>query len=182
MKNNVLFYLYSTYWHLSTQLAEFEIMPIGELKDRAHAIANTLENARFRTLLHGEAKLTNFCFSRKDKVAAVDFQYVGRGVGVKDVMYFLGSSLNDKQLWQKHDDYFDNYFAILQNVLQHESQIDKQGLEASDSWLAELEQEWRSLIPFAWADFNRFIQGWSPEHVKINDYMHAQTESVLSNK
>jgi hypothetical protein len=163
-----------SYWHLATRQAEYQIMPTGALKQSATIIADKLEGAHFRTLIHGDAKLANFCFSTNDDVAAVDFQYVGRGVGVKDVMYFLGSCLSDTLLWEKHNEYVDYYFEVLKNVLLQPS---------LGNWTAqqiiELEHEWRALIPFAWADFNRFLQGWSAEHVKINDFMQAQTALVL---
>lgn len=164
-----------SYWHLATRQAEYNIMPTGGLKKNAKIIADRLEGAHFRTLIHGDAKLANFCFSTNDDVAAVDFQYVGRGVGVKDVMYFLGSCLSDKLLWDKHDEYVDYYFEVLKNALLLSSL--GSGVEQQ---IIELEQEWRALIPFAWADFNRFLQGWSAEHVKINNFMHAQTALILT--
>jgi len=163
-----------SYWHLTTRQAEYMVMPSGPLKKNANIIADTLETGRFRTLIHGDAKLANFCFSVNDDVAAVDFQYVGRGVGVKDVMYFLGSCLSDKLLWEKHDEYVDYYFEVLKNV-----QLLRYLGSETEQQILELEQEWRVLIPFAWADFNRFLQGWSAEHVKINDFMQAQTALVL---
>jgi hypothetical protein len=176
-----------TYWHFGTRQAEYQVMPNSGLKENALLIANTLENVRFKTLLHGDAKVANFCFSQSDSVAAVDFQYVGRGVGVKDLMYFLGSCLNDQQLCAQHNDYVNYYFEILKNVLCQQSNAsytDKittvQKSDTIDLWFIELEREWRALIPFAWADFNRFLQGWSMEHPKINDFMYAQTERVLT--
>lgn len=172
-----------TYWHLATRQAEYAAMPTGALQQKAKKIADKLDAAQFRTLLHGDAKLANFCFSQNgfnqdNRVAAVDFQYVGRGVGVKDVMYFLGSCLNNQQLWALHDKYFDYYFTVLKNVLRRPN-IKGDIVKLDEVGIAELEQEWRGLIPFAWADFNRFLQGWSAEHVKINNFMHAQTAMAL---
>jgi len=45
--------------------------------------------------VHGDAKLANFCFSRDGKkVAAVDFQYVDGGCGMKDLSRIIvGSSI-----------------------------------------------------------------------------------------
>lgn len=158
-----------SYWHFATRQDEYQAMPKGMLKDKAKYIADTIEAARFRTLVHGDAKLANFCFSQSDAVAAVDFQYVGTGVGVKDVMYFLGSCLQDKQLWALHDQFIDYYFSVLKQVMSQYSQTE----------FEHLEQEWRALIPFVWADFHRFLLGWSAEHPKINDFMHTQTALAL---
>ncbi|WP_166424192.1 phosphotransferase [Paraglaciecola sp. 20A4] len=185
-----------SYWYLTTRQAEYNAMPAGLLKDSAQQIDKALGSARFKTLLHGDAKLANFCFSDDGRVAAVDFQYVGRGAGIKDVMYFLGSCLAEQQLWAKHDEYIDYYFAQLKNVLLQgnvtktgEDNVNadngsKHAIEAPEPdntvWIDELEQEWRTLLPLAWADFNRFLQGWSPGHVKINDFMQAQTTLALT--
>lgn len=80
-----------TYWHLGTRPDEFEKMEAGWLKDHAEEIDQILSNAQFQTLVHGDAKVANFCFSEKmEKVAAVDFQYVGGGCGMKDVEFFWG--------------------------------------------------------------------------------------------
>jgi hypothetical protein len=163
------------YWYLATRQAEFDAMPQGVLKNNAQRIDEALNNARFQTLLHGDAKLANFCFSAGEKVAAVDFQYVGRGIGVKDVMYFLGSCLSAPVLFKKHDSYVDYYFAQFSAAI-----IPAHTDEANLHWVDEIEQEWRALIPFAWADFHRFLLGWSPEHVKINEFMQGQTARALN--
>jgi hypothetical protein len=43
-----------------------------------------------------------------------------------------------------------------------------------------LEAEWRYLEVFAWADFERFLSGWSPSHFKLNAYSDSKTQDALS--
>ena len=165
-----------TYWHLATRPDEFAQMPEGELKQKATQLDSALNNARFQTLLHGDAKLANFCFSDDGSdLAAVDFQYVGRGAGIKDVMYFMGSCLDDAELTELADDLLDEYFVILKRAVEryHKGTFVSLGFAA-------LEYEWRDLVPFAWADFQRFLAGWAPEHYKLNGYMQKQTAIALA--
>ena len=42
-----------------------------------------------------------------------------------------------------------------------------------------IETEWRPLYPVAWADFERFMLGWSPGHRKLTDYSDATTDRAL---
>jgi thiamine kinase-like enzyme len=128
------------------------------------------------TLVHGDAKIANFCFADKraesspSPVAAVDFQYVGRGVGVKDVAYFLSSCLDERQLTKRADGLLDLYFRHLRQALeQHQPGVDGD----------ELEREWRRLYPLAWADFVRFLMGWAPDHFKIHGYSKEMTRIAL---
>ena len=52
-------------------------------------------------LAHGDAKVANFCFTNdQHAVAAVDFQYVGGGIGTQDVIYFLGSFCSEAERMQ----------------------------------------------------------------------------------
>ena len=72
-----------TYWHLETRPDELERMDDLSLKQAASSIDQKLKDSRFLTLVHGDAKLANFCFSSDGSdVAAVDFQYVGGGCGM----------------------------------------------------------------------------------------------------
>jgi thiamine kinase-like enzyme len=161
-----------TYWHLANRPDEFAKMQPSELKTQAGKIDATLNQAIYQTLLHGDAKLANFCFSADSKsMAGVDFQYVGRGAGIKDVMYFLGSCLESSDLEQYAESLVDDYFLLLQHaILENQIQVD----------FDELETEWRYLYSFAWADFHRFLMGWAAEHYKINDYMNRQTVVALA--
>lgn len=148
-----------TYWHLETRPDELQLIQDQELKEKAYLIDQKLSNAKYKTIVHGDAKLANFLFS-DHSAAAVDFQYVGGGVGIKDVAYFLSSVFDEDELERNEKSCLDYYFSQLNNIL--------------------VEKEWRELYCFAWCDFYRFLQGWSPSHTKINKYSHKMTKKVLS--
>lgn len=158
-----------TYWHLATRPQERQIMPESELKKAASEIDTRLNNAKFQTIVHGDAKLANFCInSQQTKLAAVDFQYVGGGVGIKDFVYFLGSCLDSHALYVHAENLLALYFSEL-----------KQAIGKSLLDFDALEKEYRRLYPFAWADFERFLKGWSPGHQKLNAYSAEQTQTAL---
>ena len=161
-----------TYWHLETRPEEFAAMPLGPLKRCAREIDRRLNEAKFQTLVHGDAKVANFCFSdiAINQVAAVDFQYVGRGCGMKDVAYFISSCLSEQEAADQQEWLLDYYFQQLKASLQSRS---------CEIKFSALESEWRELYPFAWADFCRFLSGWSPGHWKLNAYSDHITQSVI---
>jgi aminoglycoside phosphotransferase (APT) family kinase protein len=160
------------YWHLETRPDEWALMPAGELKDRARELDRALAQARFRTLVHGDAKVANFCFSREEgAVAAVDFQYVGGGVGMKDVAYFFSSVFRDEECAQRAPELIDVYFGHL------EFELTRLGTKVD---FPSLEREWRSLYSVAWADFYRFLAGWAPGHQKMNSYSERMTREALA--
>jgi Ser/Thr protein kinase RdoA (MazF antagonist) len=142
-----------------------------QLKNAASAIDEKLSACRFKSLVHGDAKLANFCFSpvgvsvSEVAVAAVDFQYVGGGCGMKDVAYFLGSCLDERQCFEQQDELLDFYFAALTaKVAIIHPAIDARALEA----------EWRGMYALACTDFTRFLNGWMPGHWKFNGYTKSQ--------
>jgi len=161
-----------SYWHLETRPDEWAVMEEGELKQAASKIDALLNNAQYKTLVHGDAKVANFCFAEDGKsVAAVDFQYVGGGCGMKDVAYFLGSCLSEEVCEQWLDERLDEYFRELRTALKgDEKEID----------VGALECEWRELFPLAWVDFHRFLLGWLPDHWKVNDYSRRMATQVLA--
>ena len=162
-----------TYWHLATRPDELARLPEGKLRHAASRIDERLNAARFRSLVHGDAKLENFCFSPAGQgVAAVDFQYVGGGVGVKDVAYFLSSCLSPSECEQQIPDYLDQYFAALRAALALTPEPLARQPEA-------LEREWRTLFSWAWSDFYRFLSGWSPAYARGDSYGRAQLGLVL---
>lgn len=160
-----------SYWHLDTRTDELAAMQHKSMQQAAPHIDRTLKEARYQTLIHGDAKLANFCFSDDGKsVSAVDFQYVGGGCGMKDVAYFLGSCLSDKQCEEDIPRLLNIYFKYLRQATNdYHPQVDCDALEA----------EWRNLFPVAWVDFYRFLDGWMPGHWKINSYTRRLAAEVL---
>ena len=156
-----------SYWHLATRPDELTALTDIPLQQAAEKIDKTLQQCQFQTLVHGDAKLANFCFTTTgSRVAGVDFQYVGKGCGMKDVAYFIGSCLNEEECERLESQILDTYFRFLQNELTQRNLL--------------LEEEWRSLYRVAWADFHRFLKGWSPGHWKINSYSERITKTVIN--
>jgi Phosphotransferase enzyme family len=157
-----------TYWHLATRPDELGALRHGALRQAAGRIDEALSSAQFKTLVHGDAKLENVCFSEDaSHVALVDFQYVGGGVGVKDVAYFLSSCLAPPACERWVPSYLDCYFEELARVL-----------NAADA--EQVEQEWRALFPLAWVDFYRFFLGWAPGEASRDAYSERLTREVLA--
>lgn len=160
-----------TYWHLDTRPDELEKLDDEPLKKAAHKIDATLRAANYQTFVHGDAKLANFCFSKdKKRVAAVDFQYIGGGCGMKDVAYFVGSCLDEATCEKDESKLLSTYFDHLRTALkQHQPNVEPE----------DVIDEWRELYHVAWTDFHRFIKGWCPGHWKINDYSERLAREVI---
>ena len=149
-----------TFWYLDTRPEEWEAIPedggfLSGLKQEAQGIAAELkeEAKKFPTLSHGDAKAANFCWSDSPSItaAAYDFQYVGRGVGARDVAYLLssaGSSSDDKQL----ESSLDFYFECLQEDLRSLGKAE------------QAKKYTRDILTYHFAicttDFVRFMAGW----------------------
>ena len=161
-----------TYWQLGTRPDELAAMQHPTLKKAAGAIDARLNAARFKTLVHGDAKPENASFAAASSEAAfVDFQYVGGGVGVKDVAYFLNGALSPRQYAEQVPAYLDDYFRELRSAL------------AACGSTAEpelVEQEWRALFDLAWVDFYRFLLGWAPGSFDEDPFSEQLTRQVLS--
>ncbi len=161
-----------TYWHLETRPDELTILDDKELKNSAHKIDQILKNSKYQTIVHGDAKLANFCFSKDNQVAAVDFQYVGKGCGMKDVAYFIGSCMDEDASERNEAPLLNFYFHQLRMALKRlkpQIQIDT------------LEAEWRNMYPVAWTDFHRFYKGWSPSKWDKNCYSEKISRFVINN-
>ncbi len=163
-----------TYWHLETRPDELNVLGHEDsaLRDAAVAIDRRLRESPFQTLVHGDAKLANFCFSSDGtRVAAIDFQYVGGGCGMKDIAYFIGSCLGELECESREGELLEVYFTALRDALKtRQPDLDADAVE----------RDWRALYPVAWTDFHRFLKGWSPGHWKINDYSERLAREVVA--
>lgn len=147
-----------TYWHLATRQDELRAMDDGALRAAAPILDRRLRDARFQTIVHGDAKPANFCFARRGAVAALDFQYAGGGCGMKDVAYLLDDV--DPAHW------LDVYFGYFRAA---NPEVD----------VAALEVEWRGLYPIAYADYCRFIAGWAKDHWRRDRHAQAAVTTIL---
>jgi hypothetical protein len=159
-----------TYWHLETRREELNAIADRDLRTAAPMLDTKLQNAEFKTLVHGDAKVANFCFAPGGpSVAAVDFQYVGGGCGMKDVAYLLSDhpAPHPELAEARH---LDHYFAELRTALSAgDSRVDAEALE----------REWRELYPIAYADFCRFLAGWAPGVWQSDAHAQSVVERVI---
>ena len=150
------------YWHLDTRKTELAQMPEGPWKDNARQFDLALSRSIPLTLLHGDAKVSNFCWNGS-QAAAFDFQYVGKGAGIVDVMLFLRRVLGENPESGKVEDWLQFY---------------------CDCWLRESRtslpwlKSWIDLFPIAWADYDRFRLGWSPR-AKVSAFGQQQLQKGL---
>lgn len=170
-------WLTGSYWHLATRPDELKATKDKQLVKAAPLIDITLRDCPYQTLIHGDAKIANFCFMPENAttegstVAAVDFQYVGGGCGIQDLAYFLGSCLSEEECESLEKELLDYYFLTLTNAVKH----NKPKINSE-----QLEQEWRALYDVACADFYRFLAGWSPGHWKLNGYSKRLCQQVTN--
>ena len=164
------------YWHLAVRNDEFLRMQESALKREASRWDARLRKAKWRTLIHGDAKPENFCFGANGtarqaglSVGAVDFQYVGGGAGIKDVAYLLSCCLSERECAVLCGDLIDEYFLALR------SELSERGHAAMAT---AIEAEWRTLYPIAWADFCRFLDGWAQE--PLHGYSRRMVQRAMS--
>src|SRR5690606_30018827 len=59
-----------TYWHLATRPDELARTRDAELRSLAPELDRALGEARYRTFVHGDAKIQNFCFDERRGIAS----------------------------------------------------------------------------------------------------------------
>ena len=144
---------------MATRPDELDALTDLELKQHATQIDQMLKDCPYPTIVHGDAKLANFCFDTDNqKAAAVDFQYVGLGCAMKDVALFMSSAIRPQDCADLESEVLEVYFEqLVQALAIYQPQLSAKKVEAA----------WRPMFGLAWADFQRFVKGWSPNHWKI---------------
>lgn len=159
-----------SYWNLASREAERSKMVQPRLKGAADSLDQAINSAKFRTVIHGDAKLDNFCFSEGMEAVGVDFQYAGAGCAMKDVMCLLDSSLDPWEASAFAPEYLDYYFEQFASACQERGAVvDSEAVES----------EWRALYSVAWADFYRFLDGWAPGKYPPEAYVAEQVQEAL---
>ncbi|KAJ3370036.1 hypothetical protein HDU91_006697 [Kappamyces sp. JEL0680] len=144
-----------TYWYLDTRRDEWQQIPkqFQQLQLQAERIASECHpsTSAFLTLVHGDPKAENILWSRDQRACAMfDFQYVGTGLGAKDVAYLLTSSVDVAILDKHFDEMVGYYFEVFAKELA------RRGKSLNGYTLGQftVHLEWCLL------DFCRFMAGW----------------------
>ena len=89
---------------------------------------------------------------------------------MKDLAYFVGSCFRDEEAEEIEVEVLNHYFTEFRKSL---ARIN------NELFGEEVVQDWRPLYRVAWADFHRFMKGWSPGHWKLSDYSERVTREVI---
>jgi aminoglycoside/choline kinase family phosphotransferase len=173
------------YWRLDTRMEEYENMGPNwkRLKGAAHSIADLLKHGtqqgdelptRNRTFVHGDFKSANLQFANISSTATksgsisshdsfecavVDFQYVGAGYGVRDLVMLFVSSYDMPRQYQMAVQTERDMLRLYHDKLMYYIDLysSNQGTSKScDYGLEELTKHYElSLL-----DYVRFMAGW----------------------
>ncbi|OQR92685.1 hypothetical protein THRCLA_08627 [Thraustotheca clavata] len=144
------------YWYLATRQEELEAMGNDNLSNKLRTNAKMIDartrDPQFETLLHGDAKSANMLWKKSGNeitCAWVDFQYVGQGLGARDLAYMLCSSTNRSAL-KNLDQILHRYFTTFDQTMV------KLGRSDHGYTLEKLKEH------FEWCllDYVRFMAGW----------------------
>ncbi|KAJ1531174.1 hypothetical protein HK096_007839 [Nowakowskiella sp. JEL0078] len=102
-----------SYWALSTRQEELNAISLKHrvVRERAMDIDKACRDPRFETLIHGDPKSENILWTENGfECAFYDFQYVGIGLGAKDIAYLLCSSVDEDEL--KNEEEFLRFYLL----------------------------------------------------------------------
>ncbi|KDO30876.1 hypothetical protein SPRG_04778 [Saprolegnia parasitica CBS 223.65] len=163
------------YWYLATRQEELASMGTDslatKLKAQAAAIDAKTRDPQYETLLHGDAKSANMLWKKATDgsitCAWVDFQYVGQGLGARDLAYLLCSSTSRSALRDLDallQRYLDTFLSAMATL----------GKDPHGYNLAKLKEH------FHWCllDYVRFMAGWG--FWGNYDWAIAETKHLLA--
>jgi thiamine kinase-like enzyme len=154
------------------------------LRNCASQFDSRLNGSKYKTLIHGDAKIDNFCFldakytsdeddNSPSTVAAVDFQYVGGGCGMRDVAYFFSSVWSPVECHAHANDALEYYFEQLSFFIKRlHPTVEPESVR----------NDWTPLYAVAWADFYRFLCGWAPGQYDDDPYAKSMVRLALTAK
>ncbi|KAL0633951.1 hypothetical protein Q9L58_007134 [Maublancomyces gigas] len=144
------------YWHLDTRRDEFaDTTGYASVCAFAEDVAARLKRRDVPgvTLLHGDCKSANIVFEPAgERCALYDFQYVGVGFGVQDVVYFVATSVRGGRLAEEGEEeaLLRLYYAEVVAALERRGVVD-----VAYTWEVVVEQ-WECAL----VDWMRFMAGW----------------------
>eukprot|EP01134_Creolimax_fragrantissima_P004035 CFRG4035T1 len=153
-----------SYWHLDTRMNELEKIEDDRILNSARLVDHWLKSSPFRTLIHGDFKAENLLFNNAmTECAAVDFQYCGVDIPMRDVAYLLQHSCSPTTM-KREKELLEFYYSHLMRFL---NEVDlMQGTAEKFTFQAMTDQ-----YAVAVTDFYRFTCGWNmylrnPDRIK----------------
>lgn len=147
------------WWHLDTRRDELTVLQgkadeYGWLLPYVEGVARRLRTeAVGRTLIHGNPRAANIMFSDRTPEATCvfsDFQWVGSGLCVQDLVFFLATSVDSRKL-KDEEGLLAAYHAELVVALARNG-----GRGDGKYTLDVLKEQWE----WALVDWMRFLGGW----------------------
>jgi thiamine kinase-like enzyme len=151
------------YWHLDTRQQEFQSIPrswsqLRGVADQVDAVlkgqrADGSETNCHQTLVHGDFKSANLLWNG-GKCCAYDFQYVGKGLGVRDLAYMFASAVDIDVLEADggEEQLLRHYHSALQGELHRHGKADAAQRYSYEVMVAQFEA--------CVVDYVRFMAGW----------------------
>lgn len=140
------------YWVLRTRMEEFKsLTPEWKLMARKIDAEIRALPDFLTSLIHGDCKSANMMFSEdSQKCALLDFQYIGRGPAVRDVIYFFTSSVQG--LATHETELLEYYHHALQDSLKRRGDEETAARYTFDVMMDHYE--------LCLLDYYRFMLGW----------------------
>lgn len=152
------------YWHLDTRQQEFQSIPrswseLRGVADRVDAVlkgqrADGSETTCHQTLVHGDFKSANLLWNADGRCCAYDFQYVGKGLGVRDMAKFVVSAVDIDVLEedQGEQQLLQHYHTELLKQLRSNGKAEAAQRYSYEVMVAQFE--------LCLVDYVRFMAGW----------------------